>query len=64
MVSCLSQGAPVVAVIWKYGKSYFILNFFFFQAKEVAEQMLMSVLDTLHLTQLKTALRYVFSNIY
>jgi len=29
----------------------------FFQAKEVAEQMLMSVLDTLHLTQLKTALR-------
>ncbi|XP_010289146.1 PREDICTED: uncharacterized protein C20orf194-like, partial [Phaethon lepturus] len=27
------------------------------KAKEVAEQMLMSVLDTLHLTQLKTALR-------
>lgn len=29
----------------------------FFQAKEGAEQMFMSMLDTLHLAQLKTALR-------
>lgn len=58
--SVYHMGAPVVAGIWEYRKRDFILYFLFiFQAKEVAEQMLMSVFDTLHLTQLKTALRYV-----
>lgn len=35
----------------------------FFQAKEVAEQVLLSLLDTLGLAQLKSALRCVFTEL-
>lgn len=59
-VCCWSLGAPGAAGVWKaMGKDIFILVSFF-QAKEVAEQVLLSVLDTLGLAQLKSALRWVF----
>lgn len=54
------MGAPEAAGIWKDGKKIFYSFISFFQAKEVAEQVLLSVLDTLGLAQLKSALRCVF----